>query len=265
MPFAETAGARIYYTDTGGDLPTILFMHGFLLDTRFFEHQVAELSSEYRVLCLDARGHGLTEDFGNEFSFWDQAEDVRAVMDAAEVKTAVLAGMSQGGFTALRIALTAPEMVSGLILIGTDGAEYTERQKAGYRFVFDRWVSDPVVDDLMLTLASSMIGGTRDQQQVWIDRWREDDRTRLAGAVDCLIRRDSVETAITAITCPSLIIRGSYDQAFSDAAVRALRDQLGGETQLETIEAPLASHAVSWTHPEIVNPLIRVWLKAISG
>ncbi|AOW91874.1 hypothetical protein BFN03_01975 [Rhodococcus sp. WMMA185] len=265
MPHIETAGARIHYTDTGGHLPVIIFMHGFLLDTRFFEHQVEALSSEYRVICLDARGHGLTEDSGAPFTFWDQADDVLAVMDTLGIETAILGGMSQGGFTVLRAAITAPDRVSGLILIATDGAEYTPRQKAGYRFVFDRWAQDSSVDDLMLTLASSMIGGTRDQQQVWIDRWRESDRSRLAEAVECLIDRDSIEARLGAITCPALIIRGSFDQAFSDGAMRALCSQLGGEPQLETIDAPLASHAVSWTHPELVDPLIRVWLKTIAA
>ncbi len=240
-------------------------MHGFLLDTRFFEHQVAALSSGYRVICLDARGHGRTVDSGFPFTFWNQADDVLAMMDALRIETAILGGMSQGGFTALRVALTAPHRVAGLILIGTDGAAYTPRQVAEYRFAFGQWVTEPVVDDLVVTLAASMIGGTRDQQQVWIDRWRADDRTRLVEAVECLLGRDSIESAVGAITCPALIIRGGADQAFSDSAVGALRSQLGGETQLETIDAPLASHSVNWTHPELVTPLIQEWLKTAAA
>src|SRR5918994_6790063 len=104
MPFAAVNGQRIHYADSGGAGPVVVFSHGFFMDQDMWDPQVEELRPTYRSLSISARGFGLTESDGKPFTYWDLADDIVAVMDHANVETAILVGLSQGGFTTQRAA-----------------------------------------------------------------------------------------------------------------------------------------------------------------
>ena len=60
MPFAHVNGQKLYYEDTGGDGPVIVFSHGLLMDGSMFAPQVEALRSTWRCITWDERGHGQT-------------------------------------------------------------------------------------------------------------------------------------------------------------------------------------------------------------
>ena len=53
MPMLRVNGTELYYEDTGGRGPTILFSHGLLWDTSLFAPQIAALKSRYRCVAYD--------------------------------------------------------------------------------------------------------------------------------------------------------------------------------------------------------------------
>ncbi|GAA5058428.1 alpha/beta fold hydrolase [Nocardia callitridis] len=258
VPYVETDGAKVHFTDTGGAGRVVVLGHGFFLDQEMFAAQAAGLAPEYRVISIDARGFGRTEDSGVPFSYWDLARDAWAVLDALGIERAVVGGMSQGGFIALRMALLAPPRAEGLILIGTSGDAYTAKQQKGYRQVMDAWSGSAPLEPLATTMASVMIGGTDEDRQPWLDKWLSGDRTRLALAAECLINRESITGLLGEITCPAVLVRGISDQAFTADEMVALTDGLGGPAELHTV--PAATHAVNITNPDEVNELLRKFL-----
>ncbi len=112
MAFADINGQRIFYTDSGGDGPAVVFSHGFLMDASMFDPQVAALAPEFRVITWDARGFGATEFDSQPFTYWESAHDALVLCEHLGIERAVFAGMSQGGFLSLRAALLAPERVA---------------------------------------------------------------------------------------------------------------------------------------------------------
>src|ERR1700720_3885148 len=58
MPMLRVNGTELYYEDTGGRGPAILFSHGLLWDTSLFAPQIAALKSRYRCVAYDHRGQG---------------------------------------------------------------------------------------------------------------------------------------------------------------------------------------------------------------
>ncbi|RDI43258.1 alpha/beta fold hydrolase [Nocardia mexicana] len=261
MPYVTSAGAKVHFTDTGGDGPAVVLGHGFFLDQEMFAAQAAALAPRYRVISIDARGHGLTEDAGEPFSYWDLARDAWAVVDELGIERAVVGGMSQGGFIALRMALLCPGRVDGLILIGTSADAYSPKQKVGYREIMDTWMSAAPLAPIAKTMASVMIGGTTDDKKPWLDKWFASDRGRIRLAADCLIDRESITEMIGRIDCPATLVQGVGDQAFSHEEMVALADQLGGPARLHTIAG--ATHAVNITHPREVNEILSGFLSEI--
>ena len=73
----------------------------------------------WRVLVPDNRGVGLSDMPTRPWTMADMADDVAAMLDAAGVRKAVIAGISMGGMIGQQLALRHPERVSGLVLMAT--------------------------------------------------------------------------------------------------------------------------------------------------
>ncbi|WP_420474155.1 alpha/beta fold hydrolase [Noviherbaspirillum sp. ST9] len=112
------------YCYTGGkafnrELPTVVFIHGaqhdhsvWILQTRYFAHH------GFSVLAVDLPGHGRSK--GSPLASVEAIADwVLALLDAAGVQKAALAGHSMGSLIALETAFRAPGRVTRLALVGT--------------------------------------------------------------------------------------------------------------------------------------------------
>jgi pimeloyl-ACP methyl ester carboxylesterase len=99
----------------GSGTPDVLLMHAGVTDQRAWPHVVAALP-ERRCLTFDARGYGRTTYAPQDG--WSPVDDALAVLDAYDVPSAVVIGSSMGGRTSIDLALTHPERVRALILIG---------------------------------------------------------------------------------------------------------------------------------------------------
>ena len=141
MPVAAVNGVEITYTDSGGQGQAVVLSHGFLMDQTMFGPQVTALTPRYRVITWDQRGHGGTRATG-EFTYWDSAADVLALLDHLGVEQAVLAGMSQGGFLSLRAALTAPDRVRALVLIDSQAGQEDPAIAPAYEEMHQAWLDN---------------------------------------------------------------------------------------------------------------------------
>ncbi len=111
---AEIDGVRWAY-DEVGEGPLLLLFHGTLSGKAVYAEQLPTLSRRCRVVAVDWPGHG---DSGFDPGGWTVADLVDAVprlIDALGERTAILAGVSQGGAISMRVALRSPERVTGLI------------------------------------------------------------------------------------------------------------------------------------------------------
>ena len=102
MPHADVNGQHLYYEDTGGGGLPVILAHGFLMDRSMFDRQIEVLAPTYRVVTWDERGVGRTEFDDQPFTYWDSARDLLGLMEHLGIERAVIGGMSQGGFVALR-------------------------------------------------------------------------------------------------------------------------------------------------------------------
>ena len=117
MPYWENNGARLDYEDQGKGKPFI-FLHGASWDLREWDHQVQHYLSNYRVITMDARGHGKSSLPAGKVSPDSFRQDVIALMDHLQIDQAILCGLSLGGHTSMQVAIYATERVERLILIG---------------------------------------------------------------------------------------------------------------------------------------------------
>lgn len=261
MANAQINGQQIFYTDSGGDGPAVVFSHGFLMDHEMFDPQVTALAPEFRVVTWDSRGFGATEFDEKPFTYWDSARDALGLCDHLGIGRAVFAGMSQGGFLSLRIALMAPDRVRALVLLDTQaGAEHPDKAEL-YGDMIEAWVNVGPGDELANIVAGIIIDDPVENPR-WIAKWQSSGRHELVReAGRCLLERESVLERLGQITCPALVIHGENDSAIELDKAEAMSARLPGSTGVVVV--PGAAHAANLTHPEPVNAALLPFLRSL--
>lgn len=250
-------GATVSYEESGSG-PAVVLSHGILMNGSMFEPQVAALRDAYRVITWDERGAGLAE-HGGAWTYWDSARDVLALMDHLGLETAVLGGMSQGGFLSLRAALLAPERVRALVLIDTQAGPEDPEGAGLYQGLADSWAAGGA-DAGTLELVAGIILGPADHVP-WINLWEQMPAHRAPQLVRTLVGREDITDRLGEIRCPALVVHGSDDAAIPLAKAEALAEGLVGASAVVVVEG--AGHAANLSHPEPVNAAIRTFLDAL--
>lgn len=258
MQTAQINGTTIAFEDTGGKKPVVIFSHGFLMDHSMFDAQVAALRDTHRVITWDERGFGGTKATG-DFTYWDSANDVLGLMDHLGIKSAVLGGMSQGGFLSLRVALTAPERVEALILLDTQSGVEAPETVEPYNQLHAAWVEHGAV--AVQDIIAGIILGPGDWSE-WFAKWGAMEPDQFTAAFNCLMRRDDITDRLGEITCPALIVHGTADVAIPMEKAEVLRDRIAGPTTLVPVEG--GPHAANMTHATETNRAIVQFLAALA-
>ena len=124
---SSSDGTRLHVEIRGRtDAPTIVLSHGVLCALRFWRHQIHQLSTEFRVVAYDQRGHGRSEVAPRgQYTLGHLADDLHAVLAAtvSPEQPAVIAGHSMGGIAVLawarRYPTEVPTRASAVALVNT--------------------------------------------------------------------------------------------------------------------------------------------------
>ena len=258
MPFADVNGQRLYFEDTGGDGTPVVLSHGFLMDHEMFAPQVDALRDTYRVITWDERGFGATEYDDEPFTYWDSAADCLGLLDHLGIGSAVLGGMSQGGFLSLRAALMAPDRVRALILLdsqaGVDDPE-TAAANDGMNHV---WLDQGPTDELTEIVAGIIIDDAAHSPS-WIAKWKARDKLAFTEPYQCLRSRDDITERLGEITCPALVVHGTEDTAITMDRAEIMAAGLPGAGDVVRVAG---AHAANLTNPAPVNAAITAFLAA---
>ncbi len=264
-------GQRLAYLDEGQGPPVIL-LHGFGGSMWQWEYQASALAGPFRVLTLDLLGSGLSDKPDIAYRPEQVLHYVHGFMEAVGVDRATLVGNSMGAGVALGMALTHPERVDRLILIGglpphikenlaspiirqaLESSAPTWLARAASWLagssVTDRVLKEIVHDHRLLTPAvlhrsnrnrrSSNVLGPVLAMSRTVPIWESDFAPRLS-----------------TIHTPTLVLWGEEDKVFPPAVGRDLAALL---PHAEFTAVPQAGHIPQWERPEEVNRAILEFL-----
>lgn len=248
MPAAEVNGVRLFYEDTGGLHPAVVFSHGILMDHEMFAPQVDALRDEFRCITWDERGHGDTEAKGS-FTYWDSARDLLGLLDFLEIDKAILVGMSQGGFLSLRAALLAPERVTALVFIDTHAGPEDPDVIPGYEAMVKQWSTVGPSEHMAQVSAEIVLSPA--PHDPWIAKWMARPKGWIVQPFNTLISREDLHDRLFEITCPALVIHGEADPAVSIDKAEKLCAELPNCEGV--VRIPGGGHASNLSHPDQVN------------
>jgi 3-oxoadipate enol-lactonase / 4-carboxymuconolactone decarboxylase len=116
MPFVTREGVRLYWrADGDGEKPALLLLNSLGTDHAMWGDVAHLLVRDFRLLRMDARGHGASDAPKTDYTIAMLAADALAVLDAAGARRAHICGLSMGGMTALQLAAEHPDRVERVI------------------------------------------------------------------------------------------------------------------------------------------------------
>jgi pimeloyl-ACP methyl ester carboxylesterase len=137
MPYARSQGLRLHY-QVEGDGPPLICQHGFgdCPESWYELGYVDALKDDYRLILIDARGHGASDKphEPEAYSFQNVTADVVAVLDDLAIATAHYFGFSMGGKNGFAMEAYAPDRLRSLSVLGT-GASAQDHAP------LDRWIA----------------------------------------------------------------------------------------------------------------------------
>ncbi|HVW33598.1 MAG TPA: alpha/beta hydrolase [Acidimicrobiia bacterium] len=261
MPFINRDGNNLYYEDSGGDGPAIVFSHGAFLDHSIWEPVVARLAPAHRCITWDARGHGMS-DANGPFDYWDLAGDVVAILDEIGVGSAVLVGMSQGGWLTQRAALAHPDRVRAVVLTATSMHLLSAEEQAGYQQLADAWLAMGPVGEIGDTVLNIQFLPTDYDGSRYLHGWRQRPPAGWAQVWATVLGRDDIDARFSEIKCPGLCIQGTGDGIFPVALAEEMSSLLPDSRGVVAVEG--GPHCISLTFPTEMSNTLRDFVAGLT-
>lgn len=130
-------GQIISYNVFGDGDVTLIFVHGWGGDSRYWKNQIPYFVSRYRVVAIDSAGHGHSEQMRDVYTLESFGKDVKAVVEDINASKVILIGHSMGDGIIAEAAKLMPDRVIGLI--GVDNINNLEQSMP--KEEFDRLIS----------------------------------------------------------------------------------------------------------------------------
>jgi Predicted hydrolases or acyltransferases (alpha/beta hydrolase superfamily) len=128
MAYVQIDDVRLAYDDVGSG-PELLLVHGYPFNRSLWAEQVDALSKTFRLITPDLRGFGESEISEGVSTMNRMAQDVAHLMNALEISSAIVGGLSMGGYVVFAFYKQFATRVRGLVLANTRAQADTEEAK----------------------------------------------------------------------------------------------------------------------------------------
>jgi len=115
--FAAAGRVKLHYIESGTGDPPIVLLHGLGSTVTKWRDALPIIGSRRRAIAVDLPGFGKSDAPRGHYTFGFLAGGIKAFLDSIGVERCVIVGNSLGGITAMWLAATWPERVTGLVLV----------------------------------------------------------------------------------------------------------------------------------------------------
>lgn len=251
-------GLSVSYLDEGSSEVPILFVHGFPFEKSSWQYQIDGLKGRMRVLAYDLRGFGKSESSGDALSIDLFADDLVDFMDVLKIDTAIVCGMSMGGYIILNALQRYPDRFAAAVLSNTqciaDSEEARKKRtetiedinNGGKEVFADAFLRKIFTEESL----SSKHGIVQETKQMIMGTSNQS----LTATLLALAQRKDTCSVLKEIVVPVLVLCGREDQTIDMARSLDIDSELTIST-LHVIEG--ASHMAQMEQPEMFNRYIR--------
>lgn len=266
--YLRSGNAQIFYESTGEGRP-VFFAHAGVADRRMWDPQFEAAAPGHRYVRSDMRGFGNSEWFAEPYS---PHSDILAVIESLDLRGVVLVGCSMGGRAVMEVAVTSPDRVDGLVVVGT-GLPGWKPKEGGY--IPPQWADlDPLWKaedwEAITTIDADVwgvgVGRSREQMdQGLYELIRIMDRRPVTTEMERDDHMSWMEPPISArldeLAVPAMVVVGAHDLP---DVIQGCRLLAGRISDRDVVVIPDAAHLPNLERPEVFNPVLAAFLSSLS-
>ncbi len=222
MPYESVGDLDIYYEIHGpSDAPPLVLIGGWASWNWIWFRQVPTFKEKYRCIIFDNRGAGRSSKPDYQYSMEMFARDTVGLLDALQIESAHVMGISMGGMIAQQIAFSYPERVRSLIIVssnfgGSNAVPMDDKTMALLLAVPTETISIEQARQMRYraTFSPEFLEENRDVLEQ-IDEWAQRYPTPLYAQVhqSAAAAGFDFESQVKQITAPTLVLHGDRDRA----------------------------------------------------
>jgi 3-oxoadipate enol-lactonase len=259
----KSGDAEIVYQILG-EGPSVVLLHPFPANHEFWLPVAQSLSTRYRLIMPDLRGHGHSDIGEGPATMAKHAADIARIMDDAEVGRAPIVGVSVGGYALFEFWRQQRGRVAALGLCNTKAPADSPEARAG-RLQAAAEVMERGTEPFFQSMIPRLLGKTTrearpDLVEGALQMMREMSPADVAAVQRGMAERpDSVDTLKT-INVPALLVTGDEDILTGVNEAELMHRHIAGS---ELRVFPKAGHYSPWEQPEAVGRLLRQFLDGV--
>jgi pimeloyl-ACP methyl ester carboxylesterase len=251
-------GVQVFCRHAGGDHdgPPLLLLHGNRDNHSHYAELERALARSRHTVAIDFRGHGLSSKVDCPMSAGLLAADIRAVCDHYGWERVHLAGHSLGAVTSMTLALSAPERVERLILLGA---------AASFELKFRR----PPLPQDEAGFPAMIREANRRAAPLFFHHRHPDVQRRVTASWSTILLKvhrnlvalehPDLRPVVPALRMPTLVIAGEHDRCTTVEQARWLHAHLPDS---ELYVVPDTAHFMYMERPALVAARIERFLRA---
>ncbi len=230
MPYLKTQSNIDWHYQIQGEGESLLFLHGWSVDSRIWRQQLKFFREHFRVIAVDLPGHGKSS--WQKVSLGEMAEDIGHILNQENVKELSVVGSSLGGLVALKFYAIFYANIKQMTFVGTmPNFVKSEQQPYGLDIEKIRKLSGQLETDYTTILSiffRSLF--TKEERATrrfkWIQKFRKAEeppmKAAMAEYLDILEQEDLTEV-LKSVQCSMQFINGDGDEICNQEAVDYLK------------------------------------------
>jgi pimeloyl-ACP methyl ester carboxylesterase len=253
-------GIPLHYRDEGHGLPVLLF-HAFPLNGEAYEKQLKALSRRYRFIIPDIRGFGRSGLGEGPTEMARIAQDALALLDALKVDSAVVGGVSMGGYASMALLREDAGRVRGLVLVDTQATADDEAGRARREASAQEALREGPEASVRALLPKVVAAGPDSEVGREVAAMmRTATPAGLAAAQRGMALRPDSKDILARYAGPALVVVGEKDPVTPLEKAKQMADLITG-ARLEVI--PDAAHLPNQEQPEKFNAVLESFLSGL--
>ena len=244
---------RVRYLEAGSGWPVVL-LHAFPFSADMWRPELERVPEGWHFIAPDLRGFGPdgAAPVGTEkVTLDDMAEDVGSLLDHLKIETAVIGGLSMGGYVTFALFRSEPERFTGMILADTKAEADTPEGREGRRKMIEvahargpAGVADAMLPKLLGATSKARRPALVPQVRQMIESQRVES---IVAAIEAMMARPDSRPDLPRISCPALVVVGDEDELTPPADAERMQNDI---SRSRLVVLPEAGHLSSLEVPD---------------
>lgn len=267
--YCHIGSRTIAYLDSApghNDLRAYVLLHAFPIGANLWEPQMRSIPAGWRLITPDLRGFGGSTELDSlsALSMADFADDSVDLLEELGVTRAVIGGCSMGGYAALALYQSRPDLFEGLVLANTRAGADSPEARANRRNMLalvDREGPSGVARDMMPKLIGKTTKETNPSIEANVRRLiKQQSPVAIRGAIHRMMHRTDSTPLLAEVSVPTLVITGEEDEMIPVDESRKMADAITGAT---LVIVPGAGHLANMEQPDAFNHVLGTFLATL--